>query len=94
MPSDAPGYLRVRSDTSHVLGQIIEMGFSGVPQRKDVWRTLESWLNGGGRTEEREYHSPPSQRRVPATALRDRFLHCVHSQGTALRPSRQRLIWC
>ncbi|KIM42238.1 hypothetical protein M413DRAFT_444674 [Hebeloma cylindrosporum] len=69
------------SPPPHILGQIVEMGFSVAQARKalsttqdgmDVQAALESLLNGGGSNgsgeeREREFHPPPPQRRVPSS---------------------------
>jgi len=63
---------RPSSPPPHILGQIVEMGFSVTQARKalattkdgmDLQAALEGLLNGGGGVGEREHHPPPPRRR-------------------------------
>jgi len=89
MPSDAPGISRSEEILFISLARLWK--WNSRKHRQGRWRqsNMERWLKGGGGTDEREYHSPPPQRCVPAIALRDHFPHHIHNQRTALTRGRR-----
>jgi len=55
----------------------------------DVHSTLESSLNGGGGTEERDYDLPPPRRRVPTYAIIFHIISTINKLLSAL-PAKDR----
>jgi hypothetical protein len=84
--------LRIRGDASHILGQIIEMGFLGVQAGKVKDRL--PWRVRKAGTEEREYHSPPPQRHAPSTAPYSIIFTSYRRSTDISPPFRQRSTWC